>query len=253
MFYLAPSPEEIPAVIKSDEACPSVPTVAIRPQALKWRRIDGFTLVELLVVIAIIALLAALVFPLIEKMQAGASQTKAAGNFRQLGAAIMAYAADNDQKLPGPLSQMNKSSTSSSIGVWLYEQIGIPKPTSANEKPLSLLTVPALKKWKYAKGVLYPAAYTVIRNAPLPDGTEIYPFGLGGANRKEPAKLFQVPNPSKTWAIYEAGGSGDPRPQNRRDLPDRPIHGKWRTVLFIDGHVETVPSDVIPVGSEDWF
>jgi len=216
--------------------------------------IPGFTLIELLVVIAIIALLAALAFPMIEKMQTGASQTKAAGNFRQLGAAIMAYAAENDQKLPGPLSQMNKSSTSSSIGAALYQQIGIPKPTSANEKPLSLLTVPALKKWKYAKGVLYPAAYTVIRNAPLPDGSKvIYPFGLGGASYTEPAKLFQVPNPSKTWAIYEAGGSGDPRPQNRRDLPDRPIHGKWRTVLFIDGHVELIPSDVIPVGSEDWF
>jgi prepilin-type N-terminal cleavage/methylation domain-containing protein/prepilin-type processing-associated H-X9-DG protein len=213
----------------------------------------GFTLIELLVVIAIIALLAALAFPLIEKMQTGASQTKAAANFRQLGAAIMSYAADNNQQLPGPLSQMNKSSTSSSIGVRLYEQIGIPKPTSANEKPLSLLTVPALKKWKYAKGVLYPAAYTVIRNAPLPDGSEIYPFGLGGAFYTEPAKLFQVPNPSKTWAIYEAGGSGDPRSHNRRDIPDGPIHGKWRTVLFIDGHVETVPSDVIPEGSENWF
>lgn len=213
----------------------------------------GFTLIEMLVVIAIIAVLAAVAFPLIENIQTAASQAKAAGNFRQLGAAIMTYAAENDQKLPGPLSQMNKSSTSSSIGVRLYEQIGIPKPTSANEKPLSLLTVPALGKWKCAKGDLYPAAYTVIRNAPLPDGKEIHPFGLGGAKPEPVAKLFQVPNPSKTWAIYEAGGSGDPRPHNRRDLPDGPIHGKWRTVLFLDGHVEKVPSDVIPMGSENWF
>lgn len=219
--------------------------------------IAGFTLIELLSVIAIVALLAALAIPFIGKMQTAGSQAKAAGNFRQLGAAIMAYAADNNQSLPGPLSQMNKSSTSSSIGVRLYEQIGIPKPTSANEKPLSLLTVPALGKWKYAKGVLYPAAYTVIRNVPLPDGPDgdekIHPFGLGGANPQPSAKLFQVPNPSKTWAIYEAGGSGDPRSHNRRDIPDGPIHGKWRTVLFIDGHVETVPSDVIPEDSANWF
>ncbi len=40
--------------------------------------IPGFTLIELLVVIAIIALLAALAFPLIEKMQTGASQTNLA-------------------------------------------------------------------------------------------------------------------------------------------------------------------------------
>ena len=252
MFYSAP-PEEIPAVTKSDEACPSVPTAAIRLPALEWRRIAGFTLIELLVAIAVIAVLAALAFPMLSNMSAGASLTKAASNFRQLGGAIMSYAAENDQKLPGPLSQMNKSSTSSSIGVRLYEQIGIPKPTSANEKPLSLLTVPALGTWKYAKGVLYPVAYTVIRNVPLPDGSEIYPFGLGGANPQPPAKLFQVPNPSKTWAIYEAGGSEDPRSHNRRDIPDGPIHGKWRTVLFLDGHVEKVPSDVIPVGSEDWF
>jgi prepilin-type N-terminal cleavage/methylation domain-containing protein len=60
----------------------------------------GFTLIELLVVIAIVAVLAALAFPFIGKMQTTGSQSKAAGNFRQLGAAIMSYAAENNQSLP---------------------------------------------------------------------------------------------------------------------------------------------------------
>ena len=60
----------------------------------------GFTLIELLVVIAIIAVLAALAFPFIGKMQNSGSQSKAAANFRQLGAALAMYPAENNQSLP---------------------------------------------------------------------------------------------------------------------------------------------------------
>jgi prepilin-type N-terminal cleavage/methylation domain-containing protein/prepilin-type processing-associated H-X9-DG protein len=236
------------------------------PRRLHKRACDlgpAFTLIELLTVIAIIAVLAVLAFPFIDEMQTRASQAKAVGNFRQLGAIFLLYTQDNNQQLPGPFLTVQRSGYRSGlaegIGAKLWMEMGIPKSV-ADYQPVPLLTVPALKKWKYTKTDSvpgYPSAYTVIRNAPLPDGSQVHPFGRSGSGltpaEKQPAKLLQVPNPSKTWAVYEAGGSGDPRAVNRMNFPDGPIHGKRRTVLFIDGHVETVPSDVTPADSSQWF
>lgn len=208
----------------------------------------GFTLIEMLVVIAIIAVLAALVTSAVSSSMQTASRAKAAANFRQLGAVITTYAADNNQQFPGPLQQNQRSGYTTSlgdgIGVKLWSQMGIPMPTR-DFQPVPLLTVPALSKWKHADGHPYPSAYYVIRNVTLPGGGIIHPFGLGGQNRKAPLKVLAVPKPSSTWAIWERGGPGDPMAANRRDLSE-PIHGKQRVVLLFDGSVKVVPSDQLP-------
>ena len=62
----------------------------------------GFTLIELLVVIAIIAILAAILFPVFAKAREKARQASCLSNLRQLGTAVLSYAQDNDEVLPGP-------------------------------------------------------------------------------------------------------------------------------------------------------
>lgn len=64
-------------------------------------RKTGFTLIELLVVIAIIAILAALLFPVLTSAKAKANQTMCANNLHQIGTAITNYADDWQGRLPG--------------------------------------------------------------------------------------------------------------------------------------------------------
>lgn len=64
-------------------------------------RVKGFTLIELLVVIAIVAILAAVLFPVIAGAKARANQTMCSNNMRQIIMAMLNYAEDWHGCLPG--------------------------------------------------------------------------------------------------------------------------------------------------------
>lgn len=61
----------------------------------------GFTLIELLVVIAIIAILAAILFTVFAQARAKARQASCQSNLKQVVLALLMYAQDYDETIPG--------------------------------------------------------------------------------------------------------------------------------------------------------
>lgn len=63
-------------------------------------RLHGFTLLELLAVIGVIAVLAALVFPAVQRVIASGHATTCVANLRQIGAGLNTYLSEHGMTMP---------------------------------------------------------------------------------------------------------------------------------------------------------
>jgi len=104
----------------------------------------GFTLIELLVVIAIIAILAAILFPVFQKVRENARRASCTSNLKQLSIAVVQYQQDFDEIMPG-------SAVNAALGGWIYFTgfTAFPSPTPTAFDPTQGSIYPYVK----SKGV----------------------------------------------------------------------------------------------------
>ena len=74
-------------------------------------RTGGFTLLELLIVIAIIAILAAMLFPTLNRANESGRRSHCMNNLRQIGLAIQLYRQDNNERPPSTSPTLARTPT----------------------------------------------------------------------------------------------------------------------------------------------
>ena len=175
-----------------------------KPTPLRTRSAAGFTLTELLVVILIIAVLAAIGFPVANKMKAHAARTQCMTQLRTWGHAIAGLAADNDGKIewePWPSIGTNPLQYSPYVSYWT----GDSNDRSGFAAQLQQRNCPAVP-WKPVPGrPNSPVTYAMIQ----PVGVS----GVGISGRAERGESSAYPasrikRPSRFMLMIDATGSG---------------------------------------------
>lgn len=93
----------MPIGLPGETTSAQYPHTPLPATVLRTPRIRGFTLIELLVVIGIIALLMALLIPVLGKARTSSQSVNCLANLRQIMLAFTMYANDNQQRLPDPV------------------------------------------------------------------------------------------------------------------------------------------------------
>jgi prepilin-type N-terminal cleavage/methylation domain-containing protein/prepilin-type processing-associated H-X9-DG protein len=237
-------------------------------------RSSAFTLIELLVVISIIAVLAALILPVLGKVQENANSTKCTSNLRQIGVAIGSYGADNDGLLPGPLLlTQNPILTGAGDDGQLYKKLakyfgysetaGAVPPAERTNIFLCPSGYKASEKLTVPTYVLNPKLITSLAKPPFGitdgeapanlDDPATSPVKRATLSNWEEMDANGVVTPvdlTRVWAMKDAdqhaydGVAVASTPPGLATTPATPVHGDYRNALFYDWHVGKLKADL---------
>ncbi len=152
----------------------------------------GFTLIELLVVIAIIAILAAILFPVFQKVRENARRASCQSNMKQLGLAMIQYQQDADETFPAGLQ-----SNHNWCGGWAHSIVPFVKSAGVFKCPDDSYSYNGAPPANTVGWVYSEVSYS-INDSLISDGNG------GGGNTAALAKLNA---PASTVMLCEAFGA----------------------------------------------
>lgn len=228
----------------------------------------GFTLVELLTVIAVVALLAALVVGTVGKVRQNARKATASADLRRVGIALLSYAQEHRQSLPGPISLgilplYTRNSGATDLAVVLAPYLDYPQRTdlpSGQTMIVQPLVCPGFLQYQPEVSTQYPHYVQNYTITSVPGGRIFGRLASGSSPDIPGLRLSDLDahgGPARVWALTNL----DQRVS--RDHPDMasnsittsgwmaripptPVWGNSRLRVYLDGRVASVPANAAP-------